>query len=218
MAWYSLRRMRVPGRPLTRTEKRTLVVLGIGALLALAGTVLGRVAFGVQIAEFTADPATTRDFPDYVGYVSHLSVLAWTAGATVALLGAHIATGPPRRFLLGAGILTAVLTLDDLFRVHEDVGSAIGDSGELAILALYAAAAAALLRRSRTFLLASTPVLVLVAAGGLFAFSVALDHSPVSVPAEYLFEDGSKLLGILAWASFLSMVTLDTVRLQDTPC
>jgi hypothetical protein len=212
--------VRVPGRPLARHETVAVATVGLLGLAALGVVVLVRVVSGVSVGEFTRDPASSQGFPAYVGAISYLGVLAWTAGATAALVGSYAAApgAPARRFLLAAGVLTAVLALDDLFLLHEQLGTLVAEGGRGSdlVLVIYAVAGMALLWRWRGFVLAETPVALVVPVAVLFLTGTLVDALDAGGPAQYLLEDGPKFLGLLGWGTYLAVVALQEVgRARD---
>jgi len=187
-------------------ERRAALGFAGFGVLAMLVVVLVRLALDVPVPTLTRDPAFTFDYPDWVGALSHLGVLAWAAAASVALLGASIAApGEARRFLTRAGLLTVVLAFDDLFQGHENVGGLLFYSGELVIFALYGLAIVLMVSGSRRYIRESTPVAVLAVAAVLLGFSQLIDRFTY-LPARLLLEDGSKFLGVLAWLLYLAIV------------
>lgn len=163
-----------------------------GALL-VAATALASRAFDAPVAAFTRDVQDLAGIPWYSGAVSTLTVMTWTAVATLALFAAGaVRTGRRRAALFAA--LAVALTVDDAFLVHEAVGPENGVPQEL-FLGGYAALAAVLVV---SFL--RTP-----RAGSTVAFLLGLAWLGVSAVADtvlhhrFLLEDGSKLLGALTW-------------------
>lgn len=153
----------------------------------------------------------------YYGAVSNLGILIWISGAAVSLFGAVLLLTIRRRgnlpnddaelsFLLVGGLLTAVLSFDDMFLVHENVLDFFGipqivTYGAYASLALaYLWTSWAVIKRSglRWFL----------CAGGFLALSVLIDIAPFEGERlRIVVEDGAKLIGICAWTGFHLLAT-----------
>ena len=110
-------------------------------------------------------------------------------------------------FLLYAGLLTGALLMDDLFMVHERVYPKVLASSEETIFALYAVLFAFYLVLFRDDLLKSDPKIQLVSIV-LLAFSILMDVLENTGIVEKITvfhrvaEDGSKFIGIWAWAVF----------------
>jgi len=170
----------------------------------------------VPPATLMRDTVAVLDGRFYDGLASNLGALGWCAAAAVCLFrGAELRANnpgdPDARFLLAAGALTTLLTLDDLFLIHEEVmpvylrvPERIYLAGYLAALGLYLAVG------WRHILRADAPILAL--ALGFFALSVAVDQlrelriyagmTDDDQTLAWIAEDGAKLMGIAAWLVF----------------
>ena len=148
----------------------------------------------------------------YFGLLSNLGILIWCASAAVSLfafLQVYHVSGRirPGVFLLYAGLLTGALFMDDLFMGHERVYTKVLAGGEETTFAIYAVLFAFYLVLFRDDLLKSDPK-ILVVSIVLFAFSLLMDElSEIgSVEKNTVYhrvtEDGSKFIGIWAWAVF----------------
>jgi len=71
------------------------------------------------------DPSTIANLPWYTGLISNLGILAWTVAAVCAAAGAFVASLDSRRhavrFLTPSAMLSGVLALDDMLRLHSDL-------------------------------------------------------------------------------------------------
>lgn len=142
----------------------------------------------------------------YDGAISSLGVLIWCGTAAICLFTAlvfFIREGFSARtgFMAIAGVFTTVLTLDDLFMLHDHVLPEYGVPQLLTYTsyAVLALAYLALMRRE----IVRHDVVLFVAAGGLLAVSILIDqvfHNDSVV--RLLLEDGAKFLGICVWATF----------------
>lgn len=192
----------------------TLLWFWVPLLVLLAAAALARVAFRTPWHHLLVDPVIAMGAPFYLGFLSNVGVLMWTSAASVLLFAywLHRRRGADRlwgRFLLCSGLFIAWLGLDDLFVLHDHVFSKHLSIGEPVTGALYASAAivyvvafARVIRQSAW--------LVLGAALGLLAASLASEWLPDTLPAKPLWEDALKLLGIGAWLSY-SLHTAGTV-------
>ncbi len=191
------------------------------ALLIIAG-----VQTRVPVSTLMRDPAAIAGLPSYTGALSNLGVLLWCATASVCLFAALVLTrvgSLPRErgLLLGAGLLSGVLMLDDLFQVHEVAARLLGVPDSL-ISAFYAALLAGLLLRFAPEIKRSNYALLLVALG-FFALSLtvdALDPKALIGSRYHLLEDGPKLLGIVSWLGYygaFSLQSLHSVLLSQSP-
>ena len=165
----------------------------LAGVLLVAATALASRVLDAPVAAFTRDVQDLAGIPWYSGAVSTLTVMTWTAVATLALLAAGVVSTDRRRAALFA-VLAVALAVDDAFLVHEAVGPENGVPQEL-FLGGYAVLAAVLvvsfLRTPRT--------------GSTVAFLLGLAWLGLSAVADtvlhhrFLLKDGSKLLGALTW-------------------
>ena len=184
-------------------------------------TIVGTLGFvrGVPIGNLTRDPANTLEFPWYFGAVSYLGILMWCATATMCLFTVAVLRGRPEAaarcsFVLGAGLLTGLLMLDDLFLFHEVVFPYVLHYPEWALYGTYAAIVLFLMRAGWPSL-RSTPYPVLMAACvllGLSTVSDTLTNTADDVSLKFFVEDGFKFLGISSWFAYFSSVSLEWTR------
>ena len=167
---------------------------------------------GISDVMLRSDPSTTTGTPFYLGFVSNIGILIWCACAAICLhswlllrksaAAVHPDSG---NFLLGAGLVTAWLLLDDMFLLHETVLPHFGIPEEIVVVGYAAIVAFFLfvnLRRIRR-----TDYLLLISALFLLGLSAVVDEVPffyVYLPplAQGWLEDGTKLLGICGWFSY----------------
>jgi hypothetical protein len=186
----------------------------IGILL-VAAVVVSVTVPGVSLYLLTSDPTAAAGVPFYVGCLSQLGILLWCATATSIWLTWSIqGSGPDvrpqtRRFLLLSGAFVTVLTLDDVFLLHEEVAERYLHVPEELLLAGYALLAVVFLWSSRSEILRGEYGLFLLGLG-LLGSSVLCDLVPQSLYAggkgmyklETLVEEGSKLVGLATWLAF----------------
>lgn len=186
-------------------------LLDFAAVVVVATLVLGLVAWlrlvqDVPIHVMTSDVTSMAGVPAYTGFVSQLGILFWAAAAALCLFCAAIARGraggEQARFFLASGLLTLVLALDDLFLLHESAFPHLGVPEKL-VFASYGAFALYYLLRFRRIILA-TEFLMLATAFAFFGLSVALDVLNPPGINPYLLEDGTKLVGVLAWLAYFA--------------
>ncbi len=200
-----------PSMARPRTEWRTLactfalVCLATATVLAVA-LGLGR-HYGVWFATLSRDPTQAAGVPFYVGIVSNLGILLWDTAVVVCLFAAALVRRDPARrddmwFLASLGTLTAVLMLDDLFMVHDEVFPKYLGVPEEPIEALYLLMTLAFMLRFRRLLL-RPQVLLFLSALALFGVSILIEYAPEGWSLRiHVIEDGSKLLGIANWLAY----------------
>lgn len=156
---------------------------------------------------FTRDPTQIGQIPYYSGYLSSLGVLTWATGAAVALFSAMLldvlaADRSEATFLFYFGCLTALLTLDDLFLMHENFFL----NEKIVFLAYILIALTGCVLFKKHLLRQATGFAITAACA--FVVSLTIDRFQYSIQERIgdfriLFEDGSKFFGAVCWAIFL---------------
>jgi hypothetical protein len=196
-------------------------------VLAIAGYV-GTRGGRINVQYLTRDPASTMAEPFYIGCLSNIGVIGWCMAAAACLFSYAVLKGQPAGarwsgFFLFAGILSAVLGLDDLFLFHEEIfpnyifskKSAIR-LNEKFVLLTYAAGMISFLVKYRHHFKETRRLFLLVAIGFLGA-SVLADRGFMKsiIPNKQLrvlAEDGLKLLGVLGWAHYFWLTGISLMR------
>jgi hypothetical protein len=183
-----------------------LAVVGATIAISLGGDVTPRMLM--------QDATTVLEAPFYVGSVSLLGLLLWAAATAVSLLGGLALARDPgwRQFLVASGALSALLTFDDAFLLHDEILPIhLGVSGDL-FGVVYLVAMLGLILRFRALLATSNWILLAVALV-LFGTSAVVDvlssRLSESVPSALIVlgEDGTKLVGIGTWLAYLVSAT-----------
>lgn len=200
-----------------------LLLLYVPTLLGIGVLVVVDLVADIPLRLFFIDPVAEFAAPMYVGLVSNFGVALWVSTASVCLFGAwllhrDLRTLPEAQFLLGAGLISAVLGFDDLYLMHEEVLPERLHIPEPVVFAAYGALVLGFLFRFRKPILRSEFALLLLAFG-FFAFSIFVD---VVIPEEefeivgdlagrHLIEDGFKLFGIVSWTAYFWRVAVRMV-------
>jgi hypothetical protein len=147
-----------------------------------------------------------------VGAVSNIGILLWCISATISFLGFLILKKKREKndsvsFLFYSGILTSMLLVDDLFLVHETIApKLLKVNQEIVYLFLGIATALWLLKFRKTIL--KTDYIPLLLAFMFFGLSIVFDRitdwSMINLEFSQIeiFEDGSKLFGIVSWMTY----------------
>lgn len=202
-----------------------LLFVCIPASAVIVGVKVVEIATGRNPSFLLDDPYSLADMSPLFGLVSNLGVLVWCSTAAVLLFGYVIGgrTDLPdewQRFLLAAGLFTALLLVDDLFAVHESVPQLLfgedrtrnlQDATELVIFSIYGLIFLAFIRRFR-HQLAETRFLIGIVSMGCFAASLVFDMAH----ARPTWEDGFKFLGIVTYATFFLLVSHDLMIGEPT--
>jgi hypothetical protein len=175
-----------------------------------------------MVRDLLAEPAAIADLPWYAGAISTVGCLAWFGSGMVACFAASLCQGRSRYLLLGIGLLSLWLSLDDALMLHEHgLSTALfgyADNQDNAgfqrgVYLSYVLLTGAWLFVFRRELARRESILLLLALIW-FALSVGIDvlEEADSMPAftrlardakyREIVEDGCKLLGIVTWSLF----------------
>lgn len=205
-----------------RQLRRAAPVLAV-AYAAAAGLLLLIVVLRVlgvvgDFGEITRDPIHRTGVHPFVGFLSNTGVLFWSAAAAISFFCAAVLRGREdgrgdASFYFWTGILTAYLTLDDLFLFHDVVFREDLNVNEWITYSVYLAVVAAFVYGYR-MKIRRTDYAVLVLAALFFGLSVFVDLiTDIGwIPGAYLFEDGFKFLGIISWLMYLVLAGYTDVR------
>jgi len=201
--------------------KSTLIRLYAPAFLIITA-VIGLSDFtGREIGDFTRDPATVMAFNPFIGLLSNLGILIWSATASCCFFAAAVLKTKDQDrkitlFLFFSGLLTTLLLFDDFFLLHEKVWVKLFNVEEMTIFLIYVILTLIYLFRFRKLLM-KTSLYFLILAFGFFSVSIAVDFFFVAGKHafwHYLFEDGLKFFGIISWFHYFTQVSLQTVILE----
>jgi len=183
--------------------------------LVLAATLLLRSWQEIPLGHLTEDPARVVGFPFYIGFLSNIGIMFWSATVAICLFSATLVRQQNglwfKPFLYASGCLTLLLTLDDLFLLHERVFPNYVGLSEEFVLAGYVMLMLLYLFKFSTVIF-KTEYLLLGLALCFFGISVVVDILPisqyVSLPVRVaLLEDGAKFAGIVSWLVYFTRVS-----------
>lgn len=165
-------------------------------------------------SELLLDPSYSAGYHWYTGLVSDLGVMGWTIGGTAAAFGWWLARRGGRpgaaRLFGGGALLTGYLVADDLLQLHAGVIQELVPLSKHVVELLIAMSAAAWLWINHEEI-RRTRAMVLGASLAALATSIVVDAaSPASWSV--VWEDGTKFLGILAWATYFVVTAADVLR------
>ena len=191
-----------------------LMGLYIPMLILVAMIVLVGLQLSIPMADLTRDPsATTGDSP-FIGALSNFGVLFWCASVaicffTFALLQTTGSLGRFSSFFLFGGLISFILLLDDLFLFHETVFPLYLNIPEKLVFLSYGLLIIGYVVRFRKLIL-KTDFIFLILAFGLFGLSIVIDLLELKI--SILFEDGSKLFGIVSWFGYFAITCFRVVK------
>ena len=179
-----------------------LSTIFIGIILFVANL------FEVNFSDLVKDPATVTDTHPFVGMISNLGIILFAIAAAYSFFSYYLLRHShlhkkSKQFLLVLGLFTTILTLDDLFLIHEY--SFILGVSEKYIYLLYALLSIAFFLSFNKEILNIHKNYFFLAIV-FFAISVLSDQFLYSDPSSSLksvIEDGAKFLGIVNWMTFI---------------
>ena len=186
--------------------------------MLLGAVLVASARTGEALSQFTKDPAMLAGAHPFLGVVSHIGVLIWAAAAAICLFTAAVLhrmrqATERTKLLLVAGLLTAWLTLDDFFMLHEWLFPLVLGVPQPLVFGMYAGTMGVFLYRFGRAI-ARTDYLLLAIALCSFALSIGTDELPAAWFAwDYLslIEDGAKLVGIVSWFGYFGYLCADTL-------
>lgn len=201
---------------LRRVLPSTALALAVVVLVCATVAVFGRLKH-LDLSDLTRDPSAVAGEKAWVGMVSLLGFGIWGVAVGAALVGglALPRGSARRRTLLQISALTAVLLLDDMLRLHEDVLPHVHLPEEL-VLGGYLVLTALWVWTNRRDLL-RTEWLILLLAFGLFGGSIVVDQLPHENHTWSFVEDSFKFGGIVLWSFYLVRTAVRSVRVGATP-
>lgn len=182
----------------------------IGVILAISALMVSSVIFlhlwkEIPTDHLTRDLNSIMEVPFYIGFLSQIGLFLWSATVAVCMFSARILSRratrhPLTSFLLSSGLLTMLLGLDDAFQLHEEVLPAIGIP-EIVVYASYLLLLLLYLIKYQS-IIRQTEHILLIMALLFFGVSVILDILEYPPRAQYVFEDGAKLVAIISWMAY----------------
>ena len=200
-----------------RTKKiQKVIQVWLPILILLVVTKLLSSTASIPLRQLMLDPTEAMRAPFYVGIVANLGILMWAAAASIclfiAIFLAPLVGKAWKDFFLVSGLLTLLLLLDDLLRIHDEIFPVyLGIKGDVIGIGYFLLTFVYLLRY-RT-LIFQYPNTFLLMALGFFAVSVAIDVAPSFIKDRFpvadvlFFEDSAKLLGIANWLAYFAYLS-----------
>jgi hypothetical protein len=191
-----------------------ILVLGIGAVCHLI--------YKMPFSVYSRDPIQVLEGKPYVGIISSIGILLWSATASIIYFSALLIAKQHKSkqlvgFLLYAGIFTTLLLFDDLFLFHDVIFPDYLKINENFFYIPYGIILLIFIIQYRKLLL-ETDYILLLLAFGFFIGSAGTDQFieyVCNIPGEYILEDGFKLLGIISWFAFFSRTCYRYVKIKD---
>lgn len=194
---------------------KVAVVLGL-AIAPIALVAMVSAWKNIPLRNLTADPVAILNARFYFGFLSQLGIFMWAAMIAICFLMArvlplHAKNYPIRRFFLWSGLFILLLSLDDVFLLHESVFPAYLGMPEVVTYTLYAGLAAAYLWHFRKVILRSDYTFLALCLTS-FGLSLGLDILPSPYIVAHLFEEGLKFIGLVAWLAYFWQFSVSCLR------
>jgi hypothetical protein len=195
-----------------RTLKPFLAKVYLIPLLGLFAITLASTLKGIPMYKFMRDPSSIAHIHPFAGVMSNLGVLLWCASATICLFGWAILCGRTSEtkfsnFFLYFGLMTILLMLDDLFRLHESIfPNLFGVPEKITFIGYGVLTLCGMITFKKCII--ETEFLILLLAFIFFGLSLTIDlffsHSIEQFLGHWriFFEDCFKLLGIVGWFGY----------------
>ncbi|MBI4844700.1 MAG: hypothetical protein HY809_10355 [Nitrospirae bacterium] len=168
---------------------------------------------GMRLPSLTSDPARITNTKFFVGILSNIGIMFWSAAAGICFFSAAASgrKSPHCGFLLSSGFFTLFLMLDDALMFHERVFPTYFKIPEAAVYIGYLAAGAVyMLLNFRRIL--STDYLLFALAILFLGASAGADQFIPSSDMEIFAEDILKFTGILFWLAYFSFASVKILR------
>lgn len=145
----------------------------------------------------------------YEGLLSNLGIIVWASAFAIAVFTGLVTRSAAddsdmSRLLLGGGLVTFVLLVDDLFMLHDTLLPEYIGIPETVATVMVGLVPLSFLWLFRT-VIPRTPWLLLAVGVAYLAVMTGIDfiEDKVDIPGHHLWEEGAKLLGILHWCGYL---------------
>ena len=171
----------------------------------------------INISDLMQDPVSVTGAPFYVGLLSNIGILLWSASTAIclfcsAVLRKDINNRQLPLFLLFSGVITFVFLLEDLFLFARNIYPAYFNISEKTVYFAYGIMVLLYLIRFRVTIL-STDYLLLIFAFVFFGLSFVFGMGLVDLPvSHYILKDGARLFGIVTWSTYFTRIGLRHVK------
>lgn len=211
-------------RPVRFLTKNSLILLAWAFTPALFFLIVVAVLASINDIDFymlSVEPMEIFKAEPYIGLLSNVGIIVMSASSAILLYSSFVSRrqdGLTRNasFLLWVGLFTFVLLVDDLFMFHEKVLPAVFGTYlvEPMLYGLYALSALLVLYFYYDIIL-DTYFVVFLAALIFYGMSICLDlidYLGITLPNEYLFEDGFKFLGTIGWCVYFIITSYNIIN------
>lgn len=203
--------------PVTEIKKQfSKSHIAIAFLFMLTFIMLGSVYLLSEVTRtspenMTRDVVATAKLPVYTGIISNLGILGWAIASVICFLGYCIVARNQRFhiFLLSSAAISAILCLDDMLLLHEQILPKFLPHAEILTFVFYAGLISGYLWAYRD-IIPQTEYLLL--GTGLLFFGASMGIDQILPDVATFIEDGCKFIGIAFWMTYFFRVTVRWIR------
>lgn len=186
-----------------RTTTPVLLISWLLTLLALLFAIYAATRKDIPLDYLTKDPTAIMKAPFYLGFFSNLGIIIWSCAFCSCFFTASRIMNVRYLqqdffFMIISGFVTLLLTLDDLYQLHEYVFPHYFSIPENAILLTYLNIFLLWGLRFRKRMLQSD-FLVLGLAFFFLGMSTIIKLVPLPIPQDTFMKDAFKLFGSVTW-------------------
>lgn len=182
--------------------------LYIPAIFLILIVAIASYYLNIPISRFTRDPLAITDGHPFLGVVSNIGAILWSATVAIcffsyAILKTNKKSHDVLGFIMVGGLISLLLLLDDLFMLHEKICPKYLSGNEKIVFIFYGSLLLLYLLKYRLNII-ETDLIYLTLAVFFFGLSILVDLLlPESLlPWHHLFEDGPKFIGIVSWFGY----------------
>jgi len=186
------------------------------AFCGILATYILSILADLPLSWLTRDPASVTGSSVFVGLLSNLGIMGWTAAATICLgtavlLKFNNLARQSALFMAASGVLCLILAFDDELMLHErllphhfHISEKLIFLGYLLIVVSYAGYFFRQLLR--------TEYLLLILTFFFLGLSIAMDQILPNSGLETFAEDSPKFVGIVLWVAYFARTAFVIIR------
>ena len=180
-----------------------ILIAYLVSFLALIAVIIISTSKNIALDTLTKDPTETMNAPFYIGAFSNLGILIWSGASVLCFFTAMQIKGVTAfkedyHFLIVSACITMMLTMDDLFLIHEEVFPKYFNVPENAVILTYINIFIIYLILFRSKIL-SSEFIILALAFTFIGLAKLSDLIPLPLKKDTFLEDSIKLFGIVSW-------------------
>lgn len=201
-----------------QSNRTKILLIFIISTVLIGLLVLLQIWKGIPYSDLTRDITSIAKVPPYVGFFSQLGIIFWIATSTLCLFSASATAkkhNEMKRLLYLSGLFTLLLGFDDMFQFHEQIVPYLFGVSEKVVFAIYGILVISFLIKFYAILFKTDYILLLLAFSFL-GLSVLMDVIPTPGLDPSLYENGSKMVGIVSWFFYFHSIADITVSDQKS--